>query len=204
MKNCELMNDPNEILSLLFHLLSESQIRLEIDHPIDESCARFIPVEANSSASNDLLVQAGRFIQHLYASGIRPLQYLSEKEALIEAFYLLEHLYQGTEGSGYISALIEFNKYEHEDRITVLRRLAESIKAQKREKYVRLVFSRYYYLHDTEIKEKVIELLFQKKKSSIREELLQCRPFQLIGYFPTIIQTCLSVDANIQKMMNNS
>jgi len=160
-----------QVVGRIIQLLSDEEVRREIDDPIDHAAQSF-RFEPKEDSPVRLFHQAiAEFVQHLYARGMRLRRNLSRGEALAIAIAILERGYIGEQTSGYEAACLdaldpELNGIEH-----VVRQMAEIIKASEREKHAAWVLAMSLDPFDWQMKQRIAEFLLERLKPVLPAEL---------------------------------
>jgi len=140
MRSSDSDHSADKAIDAIMMLLDENRVAGEIDEPIDQA-ARAFRFEAKEGCSHcDFNRIIGRFVSHLYKTGLRLPRHLSTEEAFAEAVFLLKKNYPGAHEDGYDVALMDASDTKLEGIEQILSGLAESIKEAEREKYMEWVF----------------------------------------------------------------
>ena len=188
------------IIDTITELLDEHRLAQEIDHPIEEALATFQYEAENSPTKDQFHNIVARFIQTVYAHnlGKPPLS-----DHLSHAIAVLENQYQGLYARGYAAARIEANNARQGGMDAVLQRLAESIKASERAKYVRAVLVRYLNPADWETRCEIARVLLEYCRPFLPEEMLNCVPAQFADDIPLLVNIYLN-NKNVTRQISGA
>jgi len=171
MAHCSPDQTAAQVVGRIVELLSDEEVRREIDDPIDQAMASF-RFEPKEDSPVRLFHQAiAECVQHLYARGMSLRRNLDRREALAIAIAILERGYVGEQTSGYEAACLdaldpELNGIEH-----VVQQMAEIIKASEREKHAAWVIATSLDPFDWQMKQRIAEFLLERLKSVFPREL---------------------------------
>jgi len=192
-----------QILERIFFLLEETKVRREIEDPIDEILTS-VEITSQPSVSLDEFHQAiADFIRKTYRYGLRLSRELSLSQARSEAICLLEQLYQGSHSKGYEAALLDLTNPELDGLNVVLAVLAEGIKVRERERYIRWVFASQLDPSDWQTKCEIAELMIDRLRPFLHEELALCGPAQRADQLPEIIASELESGGFLQQLCSS-
>lgn len=132
----ETQHRANRIIAYIMRILDENQICTQIDTAIQRAAARFECRLCPPVTSQQLHSIVGRFIQLVYAEGLRVPILLTPADALAEGLVMLESAYQSTTGNrGHDHAVLDAQLYGDEAIASILECLAGTIRSSERNKY---------------------------------------------------------------------
>ena len=193
---------PKRVLERLFDLLNDRHIAREIDEPIDLAVHTFQLKIALPITSSEFKRIITTFVRHLYKKGLRLPQNLSEQEAFAEAIFLLEKYSQNEESIGYDGALLNAVGTDMEGFELILSQLAESIKADEREKYISWVFIDNYFHLPWELQQSIVSFYLKQNEAVLPAKLLDLGPARLVDHFPEQFINHMSTESLIGQVFS--
>ena len=173
-----------EILDRLAAALDVELLARQIDQPIDQATREFVfSTQANLSHRQFLEVVA-RFLQHLHARAFPNGRQLSMSQAHDEVVALLE---QGDSSGGYYEALLEAAEFPEEGLASVLAKVADLLKAQKRDVHVRWVVACHIDPSDWQIKCQMAAILIERCRPWLPPQVADCPPQQMADHVLELI-----------------
>jgi hypothetical protein len=191
---------PERVLESLTDLLSDDQIAKKVEEPVDLAAQIFrlnIATPITHSEFNRVLAA---FVRHIFKSGIQLSRYLSYRQALSEAVFLLERYYQNEGAKGYDGAMIDATRGGIECLEMVLSRLVESIKLAERKKYVEWAFADNYSMLDWEDRQCIVSAFMKQNETLLPVELLELDPVRLVDHFHEIFIQHISTESLIRQI----
>lgn len=184
------------LLEQLIALLGEEQIARLIDEPVDRALLSF-ECGGGVGYSADLFHKVvADFVRHVYATALPGRPRLSLSRAQDEAIALLERTYEGTCANGYYAAVLDAADSSQQGLSMVLARLAESIKAHRRQMYLRWVGVRHIDPADWPTKCAMAAILIGRGRSWMPPRLHRCPPEQLADNVLDLL--CIDLTTNGQ------
>lgn len=184
--------------------LDESFLVRQIDEPIDRAVADFTYDDSPVFLHHRFHRVLGRFVGHIYAYGSPCPRKLSEEQARDEAVALLENLYQGTLANGYDAALIEARRDPTQGLEMVFLRLAEALKARRRQQYIQAVFARCLDPADWPLRCQIAAILLQRLQPWLPAEMAEREPAQFVDEIPTLFNDTMTMNALLQQVCADS
>lgn len=197
-KKCE------QTLDRVVGLLNEELLRNTIDHPldrVDQAAARYEAVSRETPNVTALLCQAGKYIQDIYALGLRVPRDFSSRQAEAEAVQLLERCYQGVSGRGCTAAICDALSQEKEGLAYLRTFLLGAVKQEEREKHVRWVLQTNIEALNWEDRRAITAVLLERFHDLLPLDLANVRPERIADYLPELLLTCTTARAEVQKMV---
>jgi len=137
MMNFNSKTKAESVLGKIAELISEETLSFEVDEPIECSVASFEFKVASRPIDHKTFHRAiAAIIQHVYESGLRLCRVLTYDQALSEAILLLNQSYENEDARGYDGTLLDATGKGLGGLEMVLTKMAESIKAAERAKYI--------------------------------------------------------------------
>jgi hypothetical protein len=189
------------IIDTITELLDEHRLAQEIDHPIEEALTSFQYEAENSPTKDQFHDIVARFIQTVYVHNLEKPPLL---DPLSHAIAVLENQYQGVYARGYTAARIEANNPQQGGIDAVLQRLAESITASEREKYVRAVIVQYLNPADWKTRCEIAKLLLEYCQPFLPQEMHRCVPSQFADDIPLLMNIYLNNKDVIRHISSSS
>lgn len=196
-------DDASERLDRVFAALHEAVIQREIKEPIDRAFDTFIRESSSLFQQNDVVIPTAVLIQQIDRKAIKPHHGLTDSKVQVEAFNLLDRFYQGKRGTGYLAAMIDYLSQDIQDKMAVLGQVADIIKTQRKETYIRGVFWHSVLSLSNQTKSAMVQALMTRYAPVLSPEILQTSPSQLIDELPQLIQLCLKVDAQFLSIISS-
>jgi len=191
MRSSDRDHSADKAIDTIMMLLDGKQMANEIDDPIDQA-ARAFRFEAKEGCSHcDFNRIIGRFVSHIYKTGLRLPRHLSTEEALAEAVSLLGKNYSGAHEDGYDVALMDASDTKLEGIELILSRLAESIKEAEREKYMEWVFLDNVDQLDWNAKLRMATVYLKRNMQFFPPDLLALNPSRLAHHLWYFIKNSL-------------
>ena len=191
MRSSERDHTADKAIETIMMLLDEKRVAGEIDEPIDQA-ARAFRLEARDGCSHcDFNRITGRFVSHIYKTGLRLPRHLSTEEALAEAVFLLKKDYPGPHDDGYDVALMDASDTKLGGIELILSGLAESIKEVEREKYVEWVFLDSVDQLDWDARLRIAAVYRKRNKQFFPPDLLALDPARLAHHLWGLIKPSL-------------
>ena len=203
MMNSDRAEALKKVVSVIFELLTEERISSEIDEPIELAAQSFrfkVPRRISHPVFNRVI--AG-FVRHIYEKGIRLRRYLSEKEALGEAIFLVQHVSNLDQAADYETNLVNVTNKKLEGLELVLSELAETIKALERQKYIEWVFAYHADQLDWKTRCFIVETYFEENKAILPPQLLDLDPARLALHWRDLIINHLSTDRLFKQVLGS-
>ena len=181
----------HEVLDKVFVLLDEARLSREIDDPIDAAFSLFSHSEEPIQGQRQLDEFLVRFVQHMYATGVRFKRKLLPCEALAEAKAFLRHSYANRGADGYDAALLGTIRDDSlaVERIPVC--LVEALKERERSIYRRWVHAREVEALDWTLKCELVAVCLAHDDDWLAEELPVSDCGQLADCLPDMIDLLL-------------
>jgi hypothetical protein len=128
----------SRIITFIMRVLDENHMCTQIDTAIQRVAGRFECRLCPPVTSRSLHRIVGRFVQLVYAEGLRVPILLAPADALAEALVMLESAYQSPTGdNGYDAAVLDARLYGDGAMASILECLADTIRLSERDKHVR-------------------------------------------------------------------
>lgn len=184
------------VLGTIAELISEDTLAREVDEPIECSVAAFKFKVASLPIDHKTFHRAiAAFIQHVYESGLRLCRQLSDEKALSEAILLLNQSYENEDARGYDGALLDATGKGLGGLEMVLTKMAESIKAAERAKYIQWVFAVNLYCRNWKEKEDLVCAYLKQNKKYLPADLKKLNPARLVEYLTDLIANQMAGEA---------
>jgi hypothetical protein len=185
------------VLTHIEAALDDARIEHLIDAPIDRTFESFeLDPEhpAGDAPEHPFSVEhfhdaAARFVRHLTREGLPLGQELTDPESEAEAFRLLER-YEGDAGVGYEAALLDALERGVD---WVLASLAETLKAEARERHTRCILDRYLDPADWELLCAVTEILASRLQDYLPPDVARLPTAQLARSWQTLLVMWIDV-----------
>lgn len=191
MRNFKEDHRPDEIIDAIVGLLDEQRISNEIDVPIDKAAQTFRWETESGCSHCDFNRLIGRFVGHIYKTGLRLPRRLSKEESLAEAVFLLKKGYPDAHGDGYDEALMDASDSRLEWVERIGSALVESIKAIERKKYMEWVLLEHIDPLNWHFNVEVAALYRKRNEQFLPDELLALSPYRLANHLGDFLKSCL-------------
>ena len=165
-------------LNRVAQLLDEQLMARRIDESIDRARDEFERV-GDGYSHRRFIEATARFVQHVYGEALPCVRRLTPSQARDEAVGLLTRAYEGTYADGYHGAVLDASDPSGPGIELALAGIAETIKAQQRQMYVRWVQVRHVDSADWPTKCAMASILLEWCGESLPPELRDCAPEQL-------------------------
>lgn len=191
MRSSDRDHSADKAIDTIMMLLDGKQMANEIDDPIDQAAQAFRWETEEGCSHRDFNRIIGRFVSHIYKTGLRLPRHLSTEEALAEAVSLLRKDYPGDHDDGYDVALMDASDTKLEGMELILSRLAESIKEVEREKYMEWVFIDNVDQLDWNAKLRIAAVYRKRNTEFFPPDLLALNPSRLAHHLWYFIKNSL-------------
>jgi len=177
-------------LDTTLSLLDEAHMHRTINQRLDSAAAPFtVSKEARTMplTADRFLDTVAEFTRHMYRHGFAVARDLSRGQARSEAVFILEKSYQGQGGRGYDAALVDTVSLGEKGVEHILSYITEALKTDQRRKYIRWVLGAHVDPLDWKAKRDLAEILLQRLKNFLPDEVNRCPPEQLADFYPGLI-----------------
>lgn len=181
-------------------MLDEILIQQRIDGPIDRVLQSFCVHDRPARNHEELHATVTRFVIRLYAEAMPIRREMSDSQARDEAIEILEHAYEGTHANGYHAALVDATDPAQAGLPLVIARVAEGLKAQQRQSYLRSVAVRQIESVDWHTRSIMAGVLIERYAERLPLELRQFDPDQLADHVFALLKIALDIEGQIEKL----
>lgn len=144
---------------------------------------------------------AGRYLQHLFRTGLQPARTITRSSACAMAEDLLNVAYRSSDGHDV--AYLEGR--ESADGLSgVLHALLGALKAAERERYERWVLARETSGWDWCVQVEIAELLLRNLAAYLPDELRALKPAQLSCSWLDLLRTHVSTDEGVKRLLSEN
>jgi hypothetical protein len=116
---------------------------------------------------------------------------------------LIERHYRGKHHYGYDAALFDAADPQHNGVDVVLFHMAEAIKANERQSYVKWVFATRLGTCDWATRVEVVRAILDRHRSSGTPEFQSCVPAQLVDLIPDMILNEVATTHQLHQMLGS-
>jgi len=204
MTNSEGKRKASAIIEEVFEKTSEEYLQLRIDDPIEKASASF-EFDRDAPIAHQTFTQVTTdFVRYLHEQGLWFGQTMSAVEACAEAVAILEEGYQAPHGRGYYAAFLDASNPNLSGLEYVLAQMAEYITALARSRHIRWVWTSRMELADWPTRCLIAEILLERWKPFLLDNLCTCPPAQLAGHLSELINLGLSTNRMVTKMQGSN
>jgi len=182
----------------------EEYLELRIEEPIEKASASFV-FDRDAPITHQTFTQVTTdFVRHLNERGLWSGQTMLAVEACAEAVAILEEGYQAPHGRGYYAAFLDASNPNLSGLEYVLAQMAEYITALARSRHIRWVWTSRMELADWPTRCLIAEILLERWKPFLLDNLCTCLPAQLADHLSELINLGLSTNRMVTKMQGSN
>lgn len=201
MTNTDIREQARKTIETITAQLDQSLIKNLFDEPIDKAARQFRHKVDRPMSPKTFHKVIADFVVQIYDQALSARWKLSA-DPLDEAIALLEDHYQSAYGHGYTAAVLNANDAGQGGIDAVLHTLAEIIKDIERQKYVRGVFIMNIDPADWHLQCEIVTVLLEDYGPFLPEQMLQCKPWELVSQIPSIMSGYLCGDSTLQEILS--
>lgn len=190
-------------MNIVFKLLNEYNIAINILNPIDQAVNSFTYTKVLPLTNKKFISIISSFVSHVYENGMPVRQILNDRQTGAQAIFLLERGYQNTYDKGYEAAYTTIMHSDLYDIDDLLSHLAEIIKSDARTNYTNWVFNRYLHHVEWNMKCDIAEHLQQQWKDFLKEDTIKLTLPEKASNLPNLFTIILESIGEIEKIFNN-
>lgn len=185
-------------IEIILAALDESLIKRKIDGPVERAAEKFSYQRKSSLNYKQIHKILSEFVNHIYTIGLKSNWIISDP--LAETLLLLDRFYQGTTSDGYTGAMIDAADSKIGGIDMVLTRLKEIIKTFERQKYIKGLFTSSIDNSHWHLKCRIVQILFEKYRSTLPPDILRCPPEQMANDIPSLLSLIQNSFTTLQEI----
>lgn len=188
------------LLDYTFAELDPLHVARIIDIPLEHAAAAFVLPEASATEvvePDSFLALVGTYVQHLFATGLRPTRRLTQERAQVEAVALLERYHRAPREEGYDGALLEAVDHGSEGLRTVLRFLTAALQQNQRQQHARYVLNHLPALYPWEVRVEMTRQFLAHASACFPQEFADA-PDRFARFLPELIEQFLAEEAALR------
>ena len=189
-------DETRQIIQRLAALLNEANLAAFIDAPVDEAVSGFDGKIETPITHAQFLDVVASFVRHLHVTEAACPQIWSPQQARDEAVALVTRAYGSNSAVPYEAALCEAFDESMAGMRAVIGRIAEDIKATRRERYERWIRARHIDPLDWPVKCAVAKAIMDRCAAYLPagEGRVPLRPEMLVDHISALIKAWASMD----------
>jgi len=189
-------SEASAILEIAASMLDERTSSRQIDEPIDAVLEEFVSGLCPDDSA-DMLESVAGFVQRVHGTALPVRRSLTSAQARDEAMSLLRTGYQGTHADGYAGAVLDSFGEESPGISLVIARVAEALKARRRQEYTQWVESRWIQAASWPVRCAMATLLVSRLADLLPPELRNCRPDHLADHVHELLAVHLGTESRL-------